>query len=97
MPGTIIETLGDLVDHHHRVGAWCPHCADFRPLDIHRLIARLGRDWRYVGRRWPVCCAVCGSRLMITIAGDQRGPAKWEASRGTRDKDHQDRTERSAV
>ena len=20
------------------------------------LIARLGRDWHYVGRRWPVCC-----------------------------------------
>jgi hypothetical protein len=39
-----------------------------------KLIARLGRDWRYVGRNWPICCAVCGSRLMITIAGDQRGP-----------------------
>jgi hypothetical protein len=36
-------------------------------------------DWRYVGRRWPVVCAKCGSRLMITIAGDQRGPAAREA------------------
>jgi hypothetical protein len=42
------------------------------------LIARLGRDWRYVGRAWPVVCGVCGSRLMITIRGDQGGPVERE-------------------
>lgn len=37
MPG--IKTLGDLFDNHHCVGAWCPHCAGFRPLDLGKLIA----------------------------------------------------------
>jgi hypothetical protein len=68
MPGSTIETLGDLIDNHHRVSAWCPHFAGFRPLDMNKLIARLGRDWRYIGRRWPVVRSECGTRLMITIA-----------------------------
>src|SRR5262245_15844116 len=34
------------------------------------------RDWPFVGHGWPVVCAVCGRRLMITVAGDQRGPAE---------------------
>ena len=81
MPGTTIETRGDLVDAHHTVGAWCPGGHGFRPLDMNQLVARLGRDWRYVGRRWPVCCALCGSRLMVTIGGDQRGPGERDAGR----------------
>jgi hypothetical protein len=81
MPGTVVQTLGDLVDNDHRVGAWCPGGHGFRPIDMNLLIARLGRDWRFVGRGWPIVCAVCGSRLMITIAGDQRGPAQREAQR----------------
>jgi hypothetical protein len=51
MPGTIIETLGDLVDNHHSVGAWCPGGHGFRPIGMDVLITCLGRDWRYVGRR----------------------------------------------
>ena len=81
MPGPTICTLGDLIDNHHGVGAWCPGGHGSRPLDMAVLIARLGRDWRYVGRRWPICCAVCGSRLQVTIAGDQRGPGEREASK----------------
>jgi hypothetical protein len=76
-----IETLGDLIDNNHRVGAWCPGGHGFRPIDMNVVIARLGRDWRFVGRGWPICCAVCDSRLMITIAGDQRGPAEREAAK----------------
>lgn len=59
-------------------GAWSQVVTAFRSLDMNAVIVRLGRDWRYVGRGWPVCCAVCGSRLMIRIAGDQRGPAERE-------------------
>jgi hypothetical protein len=54
------------------VGAWCPACADFRPFDMTALITRLGRDRRYVGRRWPIRCAEW-------IRGDQHGPAEREA------------------
>jgi hypothetical protein len=64
MPGSVIETLGDLVDNHHGVGAWCPNCEGFRPLDIHKLIARLGRDWRYV---WSAM-ARCVRRLRQQVA-----------------------------
>ena len=78
-----IETLGDLIDNHHRVGAWCPNGHGFRPIDMNVLIARLGRDWRYVGRGRPVVCAVCGSRLMVTIAGDQRSPAERDGGSAT--------------
>jgi hypothetical protein len=82
MAGDKIETLGDLVDHHDSVGAWCPGGHGFRPLDMNMVIARLGRDRRFVVRGWPICCAPCGSRLMIRIAGDQRGPAEREANKG---------------
>jgi hypothetical protein len=34
------------------------------------------RDWRYVGRRWPICRAVCGAGVHVTIAGDQHGPGE---------------------
>jgi hypothetical protein len=76
MPGSIIETLGDLIDNDHAVGAWCPGGHGFRPIDMNLLVARLGGVWRYVGRRWPICCPVCGSRLTAVIRGDQRGPAE---------------------
>jgi hypothetical protein len=59
MPGTVIETLGDLVDNHCRAGAWCSNCASFRPLDLGKLIAQLGRDWRYVGRQWADEVSLC--------------------------------------
>ena len=81
MPGNIIETLRDLIDNHRGVGAWCPGGHGFRPIDMDVLIARLGRDWPYGGRRWPVCCAICGSRLQVIIRGDQRGPAEREAEK----------------
>jgi hypothetical protein len=42
MPATIIQTLGDLIDNHHGVGAWCPGGHGFRPIDMDVLIARLG-------------------------------------------------------
>jgi hypothetical protein len=58
MTGSTICTLGDLANAHHRVGAWCPGGRGFRLIDMDVLIARLGRDWRYVGRGWLVCCGV---------------------------------------
>ena len=60
MPGTTIQTLGDLVVNHHRVSAWCHGGHGFRPLDMGVLISRLGRDWRYVGR--ALARVLCGVR-----------------------------------
>ena len=31
MPGELTETLGDLIDNHHGVGAWCPGGHGARP------------------------------------------------------------------
>ena len=78
MPNGRIETVGDLIDAHHRVSAWCPGGHGSRPLDMNALIARLGRDWRYVGEAGLLSARCVASRLMIRIAGDQRGPAEQE-------------------
>jgi hypothetical protein len=73
--------FGDLIDAHHCVGAWCPGVHGSQPLDMNVLIARLGRDWHPMGRRWLICCAVCRGDALVTIRGDQLGPAEREAQR----------------
>ena len=60
----VIETLGDLVAHGYGMNSMCGRCRHRRDLDMDALMARLGPEFRYVGRainRFLVCSA-CGSR-----------------------------------
>ena len=56
-----IDTIGKLIDHEMVAFMWCPSCQRSADIDIERLAERIGRDWYFIGRRWPVKCTECGS------------------------------------
>ena len=62
-----IETLGNLIDHGMGASLSCPTCLkagrpDVRDIDLKQLAERVGRDWCFINRRWPIRCATCGER-----------------------------------
>ena len=57
-----IDTLGKLIEHGMGAFLWCPACQTARDIDLERLAERIGRDWCFINRRWPVRCATCGER-----------------------------------
>ena len=59
-----LETLGDLTAHGYGLNALCERCRRRTDLDILALIARLGPDFRYVGRHLDamLVCTACGAR-----------------------------------
>ena len=70
----VIDTLGRLIDHGMGAFMACPTCLkagrpDVRALDLTRLAGHLGREWRFIGQRWPIKCATCGeSNVKVRIA-----------------------------
>jgi len=65
----VIDTLGKLIDHGRGAFMRCPTCAeagrpDVRDIDLTRLAGHLGRNWRFINRRWPVKCATCGEKTV---------------------------------
>ena len=56
-----LDTIGKLIDHEMIAFMWCPSCQRAANIDLERLANRVGRDWYFVARRWPVKCAECGS------------------------------------
>jgi hypothetical protein len=70
----VIDTLGKLIDHGMGAFTTCPTCLkvgrpDVRDIDLHKLAARVGRDWCFINRRWPVKCATCGEpNVKVRIA-----------------------------
>lgn len=62
----IIETVGDLKRRGLGVTGHC-RAHGQRDVDLDQVIAKVGADWVYIGRRWPIKCAVCGGPLLITI------------------------------
>lgn len=68
MPTPIgISTLGDLRREGMTASGYCA-AHGMRAIDLDRLIERLGADWVYVGRRWPIKCAVCGGPLSSFVS-----------------------------
>jgi len=69
----VIDTLGKLIDHGMGAFMACPTCLkarrpDVRALDLTRLAGHLGREWRFIGQRWPIKCATCGdSNVKVRI------------------------------
>ena len=62
-----IDTLGKLIEHGMGAFLWCPTCSqagrvDARDIDLKRLAERVGRDWYFVNRDWPIRCAACGEQ-----------------------------------
>ena len=60
----VIETLGDLVGYSYALNAMCSRCRHRRDLDMAALLARLGPQFRYVGKTLDrlLVCSASGSR-----------------------------------
>ena len=57
-----IDTLGKLIERGMGAFLWCPTCQKASNIDLERLAERVGRDWHFINRRWPVKCATCDER-----------------------------------
>ena len=55
-----IDTIGKLIDHNMVAFMYCPACSRTADIDLEKLAERVGRDWYFIARRWPVKCADCG-------------------------------------
>ena len=54
-------TIGSLIDRDMRAFLYCRDCDETSDIDLHKLADEVGRDWKFVGARWPVRC-LCGNR-----------------------------------
>jgi hypothetical protein len=61
-----VDTVGKLDDLDMRAFMYCRSCKRSGDIDPPKLIERVGRDLVFIGRRWPVKCAGCGSRDIET-------------------------------
>ncbi len=65
-----IDTLGRLMMARMRAYGCCLDCQHFGDIDLAALAARVGEDWVFINRHWPVKCGRCASRNVETrIAG----------------------------
>lgn len=56
-----VDTLGKLIDVGHHLQPHCDDCGNGLRVDMDRLAAKVGRDFYYIGRRFPLHCPLCGS------------------------------------
>jgi hypothetical protein len=54
-------TIGSLIDQDMRAFLYCPDCDETSDIDLYKVADEVGRDWKFVGARWPVKCS-CGNR-----------------------------------
>ena len=55
-----VNTIGILIDADYTAFLSC-HWCETRAIDLHKLAEKVGRDWNFIGRRWPIKCQ-CGNR-----------------------------------
>jgi len=67
-----IDTIGNLIDHEMIAFMWCTSCQRSADIDLGRLAERVGRDWYFIARRWPVKCAGCGRSGVEMLAPKPR-------------------------
>jgi hypothetical protein len=73
-----VDTLGVLIDARHHLQPHCDDCGEGLSVNMQRLASKIGRDFYYIGRRFPLRCPVCGSdnvstRISSAAAGRQAG------------------------
>jgi hypothetical protein len=56
-----VDTIGKLYDRCMQAFMYCRSRHRGADIDLPRLIGHVGREWVFIGRRWPVKCANCGS------------------------------------
>jgi len=71
-----LGTLAGLLEHRHRLDAYCPRCERWAELDLATMVAA-----GHGGRRLPITvrCSGCGSsgRLQVRPPVPTRGPGGW--------------------
>lgn len=60
MGGTVINTPRTLIENGYEVVGYCRQCRHSSVVDLEKVAARMGWDWDYIGKRWPLKCAACG-------------------------------------
>lgn len=55
-----LDTFAALLEHGHKLGAWCPGCSREAHADLQQLVAA-GLGARKIADCRPVCC-ICGYR-----------------------------------
>ena len=70
MPGptypVTLDTIGKLIDHNMLAFMYCLSCSRTSEIELEKLAERVGRDWYFIARRWPVKCADCGTSKVET-------------------------------
>ena len=61
-----VDTIGKLIDLEMVAFMYCPSCQRSAHIDLEKLAEHVGRDWYFIGRRWPVKCSECGSSNVET-------------------------------
>lgn len=56
-----VDTLGKLIDVGHHLQPQCADCGSGLRVDMEKLAAKAGRDFKFIGRRFPLRCPLCGS------------------------------------
>jgi hypothetical protein len=79
MPGptypVTLDTTGKLIDHEMMAFMYCPSCSRSADIDLEKLAERVGRDWYFIARPWPVKCADCGNGdVEVRISRRVRNP-----------------------
>jgi hypothetical protein len=62
----IVDTLGKLIDVGQHVQPHCDDCGNGLGVNMGRLAAKVGRDFRLIGQRFPLWCPLCGSDSVST-------------------------------
>jgi hypothetical protein len=66
-----VNTIGILVDADYTAFLSCPSCGT-RDIDLHKLAEKVGRDWNFIGRRWPVKCRCGNCEVEVRISPPDR-------------------------
>ena len=53
-----VDTIGALIDLGMGAFLSCPACHHCADIDLERLAERVGRNWEFINRRWPVRCGL---------------------------------------
>ena len=61
-----VDTVGKLIDAGHHLQASCEDCGGLS-VNMELLAAKIGRDYAFVGRNFPLRCPLCGNRITARI------------------------------
>ena len=61
-----VDTLGKLIYVGQHLQPHCDDCGNGLRVDMDKLAAKVDRDFRFIGREFPLRCPLCGSGNVST-------------------------------